>query len=167
MKALKVIALLLLSIAIIVGGLILYAPRLDGPILHLAGGPFKQASVDFAELDLKSLPETPYIQIEVQDIARPSITVGVLTLKDAVFVPATLTPSEKRWPAALEQDPRIRIRHNDKVVEAYAYRVREPDLHRKLSVLGAQKYRASYFVAENTWYFRVLAERRPKRDLHS
>lgn len=162
MKALKIIVLLVLSVGLFIAGLITVAPWLDGPVLHIAGGPFKQGSVDFSELDLASLPEVPYIEIEVQGIPRPAITVGVLMLENAVFVPATLTPSEKLWPAAIEQDPRIRVRHADKVVDAFAYRVRDPELHRVLSELGARKYRASYFVPEQTWYFSVSAQRRER-----
>lgn len=157
MRIVKIVGLLLVCLLLLVGVLLTAAPWFDGPILHLAGGPFKQLSVDYSGLKPASLKDAGTIEVEVQGISRPSIMVGVLVHDDDVFIPATLKPDEKIWPAAIEKDPRIRIRHNDLVVDAFAHRVSDESLHQTLSDLGAQKYRASYFVPDKTWYFKVSA----------
>ena len=150
-------ASLILLVALALGLLLVFAPWLDGPVLHIAGGPFSQVPVDFSELKPARLRDAPVVEIEVQNLPRPSIMIGVLVLRNEIFVPATLSPEEKRWPKAIENDPRIRLRFENKVVDAFAYRVTDHDLHRTLSELGAEKYGASYFQPEKTWYFRVTS----------
>lgn len=148
-------ACLTLLVALSVLALIAIAPWLDGPILHIAGGPFADESVAFSQLDAPTLKSAQMVEVEVRDISRPSITIGVLVLDSAIFLPATLRPEEKLWPKAIQDDPRIRIRYQDKTIDAFAHKVEDRELHQKLSELGAQKYSASYFEPDKTWYFMV------------
>lgn len=154
-KIALVVASLLFLLAFCVGALVAAAPWLDGPVLQIAGGPFKQPSVDFSTLAPAKLQDAQVVEIEVKGLSRPSVTVGVLVFQEEIFVPATLQPDEKRWPKAIEDNPQIRMRHGNEVVDAFAYRVLDRDLHQQLCELGAQKYEASYFQPDRTWYFRI------------
>ncbi len=151
---------IVLLLALTIGTLLVIAPWLDGPILHIAGGPFKQAAVPFNALDSDTLQNAGIVELEVKDLDRPSVTVGVLVLDEKIYIPATLTPEEKRWPKAIENNPRVRLRHDGTVIEGFAYRLHDQPLHQTLSRLGAEKYDPSYFQPEDTWYFRVDEEQR-------
>ena len=157
-RLLLVCATLVLLTGIGIGVLVAVAPWLDGPVLHVAGGPFKQTSVPYSQLNLAALADAGSVEIEVRGLPRPSILVGVLVRDGVPYVPATLRPEEKRWPAALLEDPRMRLRSNGVVVDVIAERVTDSVLHRTLSEQGASKYAPSYFEPDRTWYFRLQPE---------
>ncbi len=146
------------TLTFVVGTLLVVAPWMDGPLLHLAGGPFKQDSVPFSALDPASLEQASIVELEVQGIPRPSVTVGVIVADGNIYLPATLNPQEKLWPKAIVLNPAVRIRYADKVIEGFAIKVEDESQRRRLSRLGAEKYNPSYFQLDRTWYFRLFAD---------
>lgn len=159
MKALKyslvAIVSLVMLISAVIGVLVLLAPGFDGPISRIAGGPFSQQS-EHQSIDPIKLVELSNLELEVQLVTRPSVTVAVLVSENQIYVPATLRPDEKRWPKAILRDPRVRIRVTGQVFDFNAHRVADESLHQKLSKLGAEKYSPGYFMPENTWFFHLV-----------
>jgi len=92
----------------------------------------------------------------VQLDSRPSVTVAVIVKDNEIYLPATLTPAEKRWPIAIQSNPEVRVRAHDLVYDFHAYQVADEALHNELSRLGAEKYSQSYFIPENTWFFHLV-----------
>ena len=158
MKYLKYIAATVGSIGLIIGLLIgvtiLIAPWLDGPVTRIAGGPFKQPS-ETGVLPADSLTSLATIELEVMLSSRPSVNVAVIVHEGEVYLPATLKPAEKRWPKAIIDDARIRVRFADRVYDYYANKVNDQSLHLALSAVGASKYSRAYFIPEKTWFFHL------------
>ena len=143
-----------LVVAILIGVTLLMAPWLDGPVTRIAGGPFKQVS-ESGTPPADSLASLANIELEVMLNSRPSVTVAVIVHEGEVYLPATLKPAEKRWPKAIIDDSRIRVRFADHVYDYYANKVTDQTLHQALSAVGASKYSRAYFIPEKTWFFHL------------
>ena len=143
-----------LFIGLMIGIALLIAPWLDGPVTRIAGGPFKQVS-ESGPPPAKSLASLANIELEVMLNSRPSVTVAVIVHEGEVYLPATLKPAEKRWPKAIIDDARIRVRFADHVYDYYANKVTDQTLHNSLSAVGAIKYSRAYFMPEKTWFFHL------------
>ena len=154
-RLLTAVAGFLLAVAAVVGALVLVAPWLDGPVNRIAGGPFKQASLDGRFASAAALEMAPGVELEVGLDSRPSVNVAVIVHDGVIYVPATLDPAAKRWPRAIEDNPAVRIRTGGAVFDAHASRVTDATLHATLAALGAAKYSAGYFEPERTWFFEL------------
>ncbi len=143
-----------LFIGLMIGITLLIAPWLDGPLTRIAGGPFKQVS-ESGTPPVDSLASLATIELEVMLNSRPSVTVAVIVHESEVYLPATLKPAEKRWPRAIIDDSRIRVRFADHVYDYYAHKVNDQTLHKVLSAVGASKYSRAYFIPEKTWFFHL------------
>ncbi len=160
-KAIKFLLVGAVSVFLLLGITLLLAPGFDGPLSRIAGGQFQQAS-ETHPVDAQKLKDLANIELEVNLPSRSSVTVAVVVHNNKIYLPATLTPSEKRWPNAILKDPGIRIRVDGKVYDFNAYRVTETRLHKQLSDMGAEKYSRSYFIPENTWFFQLQERQRVK-----
>ena len=93
----------------------------DGPVGVLAGGPLRSGELmDFAELDWETLDAFHALELEIVSAGRSrtlwfSVHEGVPYVAcDLDCVGGQLT----RWPQQIERDDRVRIRIDDKRVEA-------------------------------------------------
>jgi len=126
----------------------------DGPLGPFPGGPMSGESVAEPVRDWTGVLERDrQLELQVNPSAPRSITTTSIVHEGRLYAPS-LSAARKRWPAEVENDPRVILRIDGRLHPRRAVRVTDPDELRALvrDVDGDPNGDLSQL---GTWYFRL------------
>jgi hypothetical protein len=142
---LRVVAVLLVLVLVVTGGLLVGARFHDGPIALIPGGPFTSGTlVAGPEPDWSFVHDVREVQFQLLDPER-SRTTWILDYDGKAYIPCGYMTTWwgriwKQWPHDVEKDPRILLRIGDAIYERRLVRIQEgPAVAPLLAELG-RKY---------------------------
>jgi hypothetical protein len=146
MKALlRVVAGLLALLIVAIAGLLVAARFADGPILIVAGGPFKSGElVSGPEPDWSFVRDVREIEFQLLDPPRSRIT-WILDHEGKAYIPCGYMTTWwgkiwKQWPREAANDPRILLRIGDQLYERRLVRIEEGPVVAPLLAELSRKY---------------------------
>jgi hypothetical protein len=142
---LRLVAGLLALLVVAIAGLVIAARFSDGPIVIIAGGPFKSGElVSGPEPDWSFVRDVREIEFQLLDPPRSRIT-WILDHEGKAYIPCGYMTTWwgklwKRWPHEAAKDPRILLRIGDQLYERRLVRIEEgPEVEPLLAELS-RKY---------------------------
>ena len=145
MRIIRWLGILVIAVAVLVGGIAAGARFADGPIAVFAGGPLVSGKfVTGPEPDWKFAREIETVELQLLDPAR-SRTTWILEREGKIYVPCAYLDTAigrmlKQWPIAAEKDGRALVRIEGKRYGRQLVRITDPVLFADLSDEIERKY---------------------------
>ena len=142
---LRIVGGLLLVLVIAIAGLLVGARFSDGPIVMIAGGPFRSGEpVTGPEPDWSFVEDVQEVQFQLLDPPR-SRTTWILHHEGKAYIPCGYMTTWwgklwKRWPYEAEKDPRIILRVGDELYERQLVRIEDDPVVPALLAGLSRKY---------------------------
>ena len=160
MRILRFLALGVLVLAVLGGGLALAARFADGPIAVFPGGAFRSGEWVDAPVTNWSFAaevETVELQLDGDDTSR---TVWILVRDGTAYVPCSLGfPPGKTWHQRAREDGRATLRHDGRRYPVRLAKAEDETLHAALADEVERKYGAAP-PGGSSWYFAVSSRGR-------
>ena len=144
-SVLRVIGILLASLAVGVALALVGARFADGPLAIIAGGPFTSGDlVTGAEPDWSFAREIPEVEFQLVEPPR-SRTTWILEHEGRIFIPSGYMTTAwgklwKQWPLEAERDGRAILRIDGKLYERQLVRIQDGPLLAPLLAELSRKY---------------------------
>lgn len=122
-----------------------------GPWGPFPGGRLEGPELPYPTRGFESAAEVETVAVEVGGEAPRSVQTWVLVLDGQLFVPADFFNPGKRWPRLAMEDPRARIRIEDRIYPGRLVRIEDPTTIDALRRATSIKYE----VAEDSWAARI------------
>lgn len=150
--------------ALLIGGLMLLARFLDGPLGPIAGGPFESGTRHVgADPDWRFVADRETVEFQLLEPAR-SRTTWILVHDERIFIPCGYMDTDwgrawKQWPIEAERDGRALLRVDDVVYPRQLQRIRSGRLIEPLVAELNRKYAVGATVAAvasgSLWLFEL------------
>lgn len=167
MRILRILAGIVVVLAIAVGAVALAARFSDGPMGPIAGGPFTSGEpYAGAEPDWQFLKDRPTVEFQLLEPAR-SRTTWILVHDGRIFIPCGYMGSRtgrlwKQWPVEAERDGRALLRVDGRIYPRRLVRIKDGPLIAPVVAEINRKYGAGatpQAVAGNAlWLFEMKSQ---------
>ncbi len=126
----------------------------DGPFGPVPGGPLQGPVAQEAAPDWSVAADARYAELEVAPARPRSLETLLLVHAGDLYVAANL-PEDKRWPAEVRADGRVRIPTAAGLHERRAHRIDAPGTKATLLAAMNAKYGFDVSLGGEIWFFRL------------